>query len=90
MLNPLESMIRGLLKECPEIKAPRVTETLRDDYGYTGSVDLVRKRMAVLRPASGLACCAADGLSAWRYCRSTGRRCRLVRGSGVGSGGSTR
>ena len=27
-----------------------MTELLRDDYGYTGSVDLVRKRMAALRP----------------------------------------
>jgi transposase len=29
-----------------------VTEILRDDYGYTGSVDLVRKRLAALRPRS--------------------------------------
>jgi len=49
MLDPLEPVIRRLLKECPRIKAPRVTEALRD-YGYMGSVDLVRKRMAVLRP----------------------------------------
>ena len=27
-----------------------MTEKLRDDYGYQGSVDLVRKRIAVLRP----------------------------------------
>jgi transposase len=27
-----------------------VTEILREDFGYTGSVDLVRKRLAVLRP----------------------------------------
>ncbi len=51
MLDPLEPVIRKLLEECPEIKAPRVCETLRDDFGYTGSVDLVRKRIAVLRPA---------------------------------------
>jgi transposase len=50
MLDPLEPVLRRLLKEWPEIKAPRVTEILRDDYGYGGSVDLVRKRMAVLRP----------------------------------------
>jgi transposase len=53
MLDPLEPVIRGLMKECPEIRAPRVTETLRDDYGYGGSVDLVRRRMAALRPPSG-------------------------------------
>ena len=50
MLDPFEPVIRGLLEEWPQIKAPRVTEVLRDDYGYGGSVDLVRKRMAVLRP----------------------------------------
>jgi transposase len=50
MLDPLEPVIRRLLEEWPEIKAPRVTELLRDDYGYAGSVDLVRRRMAALRP----------------------------------------
>jgi hypothetical protein len=34
MLDPLEPVIRGLIEEWPEIKAPRVTEVLRDDYGY--------------------------------------------------------
>jgi transposase len=51
MLDPLEPVLRRLLEEVPEIKAPRVTEILRDDFGYVGSVDLVRKRLAVLRPA---------------------------------------
>ncbi|HEY6692876.1 MAG TPA: hypothetical protein VI006_08500, partial [Solirubrobacteraceae bacterium] len=41
MLDPLEPVVRRLLEECPEIKAPRVTEILRADYGYEGSVDLV-------------------------------------------------
>ena len=50
MLDPLEGVIGRLLVEWPAIKAPRVTEILRDGYGYVGSVDLVRKRMAVLRP----------------------------------------
>ena len=40
-----------LLEEWPEIKAPRVTEILRADYGYAGSVDLVKKRLAQLRPS---------------------------------------
>jgi transposase len=53
ILDPLEPVIRELIEQCADIKAPRVTETLRDDYGYTGSVDLVRKRMAALRPPSG-------------------------------------
>jgi transposase len=50
MLDPLEAVIRELLEEWPQIKAPRVTEMLREDYGYVGSVDLVRRRMAALRP----------------------------------------
>ncbi|HEV2753980.1 MAG TPA: IS21 family transposase [Solirubrobacteraceae bacterium] len=50
MLDGLEVVISGLLEEWPGIKAPRVSELLRDDYGYGGSVDLVRKRMAALRP----------------------------------------
>jgi transposase len=50
MRDPLEAVICGVLKEWPAIKAPRVTEILREDYGYAGSVDLVRTRMATLRP----------------------------------------
>lgn len=50
MLDPFEPVIRKLLAEWPEIKAPRVTELLRDEYGYEGSVDLVRKRLARIRP----------------------------------------
>jgi hypothetical protein len=50
MLDPLEAVLRGLLEEWPEIKAPRVTEILRADYGYAGSVDMVKKRLATLRP----------------------------------------
>jgi len=50
MLDPLEPVVRRLVDEWPQIKAPRVTEILRADYGYGGSVDLVRKRMAALRP----------------------------------------
>jgi hypothetical protein len=41
MLDPLEPVLRELIADWPEIKAPRVTEILRDDYGYVGSVDLV-------------------------------------------------
>jgi transposase len=50
MLDPLEPVIRRLLDDWPEIRAPRVTEILREDHGYTGSIDLVRKRLARLRP----------------------------------------
>ena len=50
MLDPLEPVLCKLIADWPEIKAPRVTEIVRDDYGYAGSVDLVRKRLAALRP----------------------------------------
>src|SRR5436190_5396127 len=50
MLDPLEPVLRELIDRFEDIKAPRVTEILRDDHGYTGSVDLVRKRLATLRP----------------------------------------
>jgi transposase len=53
MLDPLEPVVRRVMQECPQIRAPRVTEMLREDYGYSGSVDLVRRRMASLRPPSG-------------------------------------
>ena len=50
MLDPLEPVLRRLIADWEGIKAPRVTEILREDYGYSGSVDLVRKRLALLRP----------------------------------------
>jgi transposase len=49
-LDPLELVLRRLLEEWPQIKAPRVTEILRVDYGYTGSERLVRARLQELRP----------------------------------------
>src|SRR4051812_16381404 len=52
MLDPLEPVLHKLINDHEDIRAPRVTEILRDDYGYTGSVDLVRKRLARLRPRS--------------------------------------
>ncbi len=50
MLDRLEPVLRRLLGDWPEIKAPRVAEILRDDFDHAGSVDLVKKRLAVLRP----------------------------------------
>jgi hypothetical protein len=40
MLDPLASVLRELLEEWPDIKAPRVTEILRDEHGNGGSIDL--------------------------------------------------
>jgi transposase len=49
-LDPLMGVIKGVLREWPEIKAPRLTELLRDEHGYQGSVDLVRRKLQSLRP----------------------------------------
>jgi transposase len=49
-LDPLEPVLRRLLEEWPQLKAPRATELLRDEYGYDGSVDLVKRRLCELRP----------------------------------------
>jgi len=49
-LDPFEPVLRRLLEEWPQIKAPRATEILRSDYGYSGSVRLVRLHLRRLRP----------------------------------------
>jgi transposase len=49
-LDRLMPVIEGVLREWPEIKAPRLTEMLRDEHGYQGSVDLVRRKLQSLRP----------------------------------------
>ncbi len=48
-LDPFEPVLGRLLSEWPQIKAPRATELLRDEYGYAGSVDLVKRRLRELR-----------------------------------------
>ncbi|MGH2844423.1 MAG: IS21 family transposase [Thermoleophilaceae bacterium] len=49
-LDPFEPVL--LVEEWPRIKAPRATELLREEYGYEGSVDLVKRRLRALRPAA--------------------------------------
>jgi transposase len=51
-LDPLEPVVQRLLEEWPRIKAPRLTEILREEYGYTGSVRLVQAHLQRLRPRS--------------------------------------
>ena len=41
-----------MLEEWPQIKAPRMTEILRE-HGYEGSVDVVKRRLRALRPPAG-------------------------------------
>jgi hypothetical protein len=89
MLDPLEPVLRRLIEKWPEIKSPRVTEILRDDYGYTGSVDLVRRRLAVLRPRSERAA-QKTGYRPGQVLRSIGPRCRPGPGSLGARDASTR
>lgn len=49
-LDPLMPVIEQVLREWPEIKAPRLTEMLRAEHEYQGSVDLVRRKLQTLRP----------------------------------------
>jgi transposase len=48
-VDRFEPVIRATLAECPDIKAPRMTDILRDDHGYEGSVDVVKRRLRELR-----------------------------------------
>jgi transposase len=50
-LDRLEPVLRQLLEEWPQIKAPRVAEILRSDYGFAGSERLVREHLRRLRPS---------------------------------------
>ena len=50
-LDPLEPVLRRLLEEWPQIKAPPMTEIMRVEYGYAGSVDVVKRRLRDLRPS---------------------------------------
>jgi transposase len=51
-LDPLEPVLRRLVEEWPLIKAPRVAEILREEYGFSGSERLVREHLRRLRPSS--------------------------------------
>jgi transposase len=49
-VDVFEPVIRAVLADWPQIRAPRMTDILRDDYGYEGSVDVVKRRLRELRP----------------------------------------
>jgi transposase len=48
-VDRFEPVLMRVLEEWPQIKAPRMTEILRE-HGYEGSVDVVKRRMRQLRP----------------------------------------
>jgi transposase len=54
-LDALEPVLRQLVEEWPQIKAPRVAEILHADYGFTGSERLVREHLRRLRPSQARA-----------------------------------
>ncbi len=49
LVDAFRPQLQRLVEEWPQIKAPRATEVLRG-YGYTGSVDLVKRALRELRP----------------------------------------
>ena len=64
MLDPLEPVLRRLIEDWPEIRAPRVTrDPARRTTAMWGRSIWFRRRLAVLRPRRRAAG-AADGLSA--------------------------
>jgi transposase len=50
-LDRLGEAIEAALCEQPNIRAPRLTELLRTEHAYGGSVDLVRRHLAQMRAA---------------------------------------
>jgi transposase len=53
-LDSMMATFRGALADRPDIKAPQLTVLLRSAHGYGGSVDLVRRRLALLRDERGV------------------------------------
>jgi transposase len=51
-LDALGPVLRRLVEEWPQIKAPRVAEILRLEHGFCGSERLVREHLRRLRPSS--------------------------------------
>jgi transcriptional regulator with XRE-family HTH domain len=61
-LDRFGPVLGRLVEEWPQIKAARATEVLRE-HGYSGSVDVVRRRLRQSAPVGGEAG-AADRVSA--------------------------
>lgn len=72
-LDPLMPAIGAALAEQPGMQAPRMTELLRAEEGYGGSVDLVRRRLAEVRAdnesAAAPAGAQAGGAVEWDWAR---------------------
>ena len=53
-LDSMMATFRGALADRPDIKAPQLAVLLRAAHDYGGSVDLVRRRLALLRDEQGV------------------------------------
>jgi transposase len=72
-LDPLMGPIGAALTEQPGMKAPELTERLRSEQGYEGSVDLVRRRLAELRATDPNASLPPGGMVEWDWAEMEGR-----------------
>jgi transposase len=88
-VDRFEPVIRATLAECPDIKAPRMTDILRDGYGYDGSVDVVKRRLRELRPPVERPA-QRTGYRAGQVLQLDWLDCRPDPGSPAASGASTR
>jgi transposase len=70
-LDPLMGVIEQLLREWPEIKAPRLTELLRSEHGYHARSISFGAKLATLRPREERSA-QRTGFDRGRWCRSIG------------------
>ncbi len=87
-LDRFEPLLCQLLEEWPQIKAPRATEILRE-FGYQGSIDVVKRRLRLLRPVAARPA-QRTGYRPGQVFGSTGRRWRRAQSCSGASGGCTR
>lgn len=74
-MDRLMPVIGEVLEAWPEIRPPRLTELLRDEHGYQGSVDLVRRCLrASVRGRSVRR--GRRVIARGRWCSLIGVRCR--------------
>jgi hypothetical protein len=50
MLDPFDAVLRAIVRDREDTRTPRKTQLLREDFGYAGSMDLVRRRLAQFAP----------------------------------------
>ena len=88
MLDPLEPVLERLLEDWPGIRAPRVTEILREDYGYTDRSTSLSPLGAAATTAGAAG--AADGYRPGQVLQVDWAEMPTRPGSPAASGASTR